>query len=86
MEAKYKKKAIMDRIEEIESDILKANEYLEDGSHAHWHKFKPVLKEKERNGETLPPHRDWVKNVFLPEREQALKEAIKLVDRLESKK
>jgi hypothetical protein len=36
-----------------------------------------------RGGAKLPPHRDWVKNVFLPRRERALKSAEKVLQKLE---
>lgn len=34
---------------------------------------------KFRNGEELPPHKDWVKNVFLPHKEKALRRAEKVI-------
>jgi hypothetical protein len=78
-----KKKAVLDRIKSLEDDIAKAREYLETGAHAHWHGFRPLFNDKVRDGELLPPHKDWVKNVFLPSRERALRKAEKLLDRLE---
>lgn len=78
-----KKKAVLDRIKGLEGDIAKAREYLETGAHAHWHGFRPLFKDRVRDGELLPPHKDWVKNVFLPSRERALQKAEKLLDGLE---
>ena len=66
------KKAVLDRIERLEEAIAKANEYLKSGQHAHWHGFRPFFTPKVQDGKERPPHRDWVKNVFLPRMEQAL--------------
>lgn len=77
-----KKKAILNRIKSLEDDIIMAREYLENGSHANWHGFKPLFNVKVKNGKVLPPHKDWVKNVFLPRREKALRNAEKLLDRV----
>jgi hypothetical protein len=77
-----KRKAILERIERFEDAISKAREYLETGDHAHWHGFRPWFVNKVRNGKALPPHKDWVKNVFLPRYEKALKHAEKRLERL----
>ena len=78
-----KKKTVVDRIEHLEEAIAKACEYLETGKHAHWHGFRPLFDAKARDGKELPPHKDWVKNVFLPRREQGLKKAQKVLARLD---
>ncbi len=77
-----KVKSILDRIKHIEDAISKAREYLETGAHAHWHGFRPLFVDKVKDGEVLPPHKDWVKNVFLPSREKALRENQRLLERL----
>ena len=77
-----KKKAVLDRIKHLEEAITKAHEYLETGKHAHWHRFRAWFAVKVRDGKALPPHRDWVKNVFLPRRERALKKAQKALEKL----
>ncbi len=79
-----KKKAILDRIQHLEEAIAKGQEYLESGKHADWSGFRPLFAAKVRDGKTLPPHRDWVKNVFLPRRERALRKAQKALDRIDS--
>jgi len=84
MRSDLKKKEILKRISDIEEGMAKAREYLQTGAHAHWHGFKPFFKEKGRDGKILPPHKDWVKNVFIPNSERALRKAEKLIDRLES--
>jgi hypothetical protein len=38
---------------------------------------------KFKDGKELPPHKDGVKNVFLPRKDKALKRAEKLVERFE---
>jgi hypothetical protein len=77
-----KKKAILDRIKHLEEAITKGHEYLESGKHAHWHGFRPLFTAKLIEGKTLPPHKIWVKNVFLPRRERALREAQKALEKL----
>ncbi|HUU92962.1 MAG TPA: hypothetical protein VM238_17355 [Phycisphaerae bacterium] len=76
-----KKKAILDRIKHLEDAIAKGREYLESGKHAHWHGFRPWQVHKVKDGKTLPPHKDWVKNVFLPRQERALKKAEKALEK-----
>lgn len=78
-----KKKSVLDRIKHLEEAIAKAREYLESGDHAHWYKFRPLFTDKVRRGEELPPHKDWVKNVFLPRRERALRYLEKVLGKLE---
>jgi uncharacterized protein YqcC (DUF446 family) len=78
-----KKKAVLDRIQSIEQAIGKAREYLESGKHAHWSGFRPLFVSKVKDGRKLPPHKDWVKNVFIPRMEKALKRAEKVAERLD---
>ena len=82
MQVNAKKNAILDRIKHLEEAITKAREYLEAGKHAHWHGFRPLFVAKMRDGKALPPHRDWVKNVFLPRQERALRRAQKVLAKL----
>ena len=77
-----KRKSVLDRIELLEQAIRKAREYLESGKHANWHGFRPLFDRKLRDGKELPPHKDWVKNVFLPRTEKALGRAEKTLERL----
>jgi hypothetical protein len=79
---KAKRKVILDRIESLEQAISKAREYLESGKHSNWSGFRPLFVSKFKNGKELPPHKDWVKNVFLPRNEKALRRAEKIVERL----
>jgi hypothetical protein len=76
------KKAILDRIEHLEDVIAKGREYLETGVDANWHGFRPLFATKARTGKSLPPDKDWVRNVFLPRRERALKDAYEKLERL----
>jgi len=78
-----KRKAVLERIDSLEQAIEKAREYLESGKHANWRGFRPVFVSKSKDGKELPPHRDWVKNVFLPRNEKALRRAEKLVEQFE---
>lgn len=77
-----KRKAILAQIESLEQAIRKAREYLESGKHANWRGFRPAFVRKLRDGKELPPHKDWVKNVFLPRQEKALRRAEKILERL----
>ena len=79
---KAKEKAILDRIEHLEDAISKGREYLETGAHAHWHGFRPLFVDKVKDGEVLPPHTDWVANVFIPAREKALRTNQKLLEKI----
>lgn len=81
-----KEEVILDRIKSLERAITKGREYLESGAHADWTGFQPWFVMKMRDGKALPPHRDWVKNVFLPSKERALREAEKLHERLVQQK
>ena len=78
-----KRKAIRGRIESLEDAIGKARQYLEDGKHAQWPGFRPLFAHRLRDGKELPPHKDWVKNVFLPRMEKALRRAEKILERLD---
>ena len=77
-----KSKAVLERIELLERAIGRAREYLQSGKHAHWSGFRPLFISKLKNGNELPPHKDWVKNVFLPSKEKALSRAEKILERL----
>ena len=65
-----------------EQAITKAREYLETGEHANWSAFRPLFHTKFRNGKELPPHKDWVRNFFLPSVERRLIYQEKLLQRL----
>ena len=78
-----KRNAILHRIELLQESIRKATEYLESGQHADWKRFRPLFDRKVRDGKELPPHKDWVKNVFLRRMEKELRLAEKLVERFE---
>jgi len=80
-----KKRVVADRIESLEVAIRKATEYLESGKHADWHGFRPLLDRKLKDGKELPPHKDWVKNVFLRSYERALMRSEKLLEQLDLK-
>jgi hypothetical protein len=79
-----RKKAVLERIKRYEEAVSRAKEYLETGEHAHWEKFKPWLVKKYRDDKELPPHRDWIKNVFLPNYERNLRRAEKLLEGLDA--
>ncbi len=77
-----KRKAVLDRIERIERAIVKAKEYLDSGKHADWRGFRPLFDRKFKDGKEVAPHKDWVRNVFLPHVERALNRAETILERL----
>jgi hypothetical protein len=77
-----KKKAVVDRIKRLEEAIERATSYLEKGEHANWRGFRPLFTPRVRDGKELPPHRDWVKNWFLPNKQRALRRAEKILESL----
>ena len=79
-----KQKAVLERIKRLEDEIAKGREYLETGAHAEWHGFRALFAVKARGGTALPPHPDWVRNVFLPRREKDLRQAEKALEKLQS--
>ena len=83
MSSASKKKAVLDRIKHLEVAMTKGREYLETGAHRDWRGFRPLFTTKVRDGKALPPHKDWVKNVFLRRCERALRSAEKILERLE---
>ncbi len=80
-----KEKAIRERIQHLEDALRRAHEYLETGEHAHWHGFRPLFVDKVKDGEVLPPHKDWVQSIFIPRREEMLRRTQKRLDSLVSK-
>jgi hypothetical protein len=79
-----KRKAVQERIRHIEEAIGKAREYLETGREAHWPGFHPLFVNKVKDGELCAPHKDWVRNVFIPRCERALRHAEKVLQRMEA--
>jgi hypothetical protein len=77
-----KRKAIRERIRRTEDAIARAKAYLDCGEHAHWHGFRPMFVDKVQNGELCPPHKDWVRNVFLPRCKRALRDAERVLKRM----
>jgi hypothetical protein len=78
-----KRKAIIERIERIERAIVIARDYLESGTNADWKGFRPLFDRKFKDGKELPPHKDWVKNVYLPSMEKALIRAERMLYKLD---
>jgi len=59
-----------------------AKEYLESGKYAESTAFRAIFKPKLKDGKELPPHKDWVRNWFLPRMERALNRAERILERL----
>lgn len=77
-----KEKAILDRIKLLEDGMAKGREFLEFGKHADWNGFRPLFAKKVRDDKVLPPHKDWIKNLFIPRHERALRKAHKSLERV----
>lgn len=77
-----KKKAVLDRIRQLEDAIRRAKEHLQSGEHANWVGFRALFAQKLKAGKELPPHKDWVRNVYLPRMERELVRAEKVLERL----
>jgi hypothetical protein len=77
-----KKKAVLERIKRLKEAITKANEYLTSGAHATWRGFRPWFAPKIKDGKELPPHKDWVRNVYLPSKERELNRAERIAEKL----
>lgn len=77
------KKAVLERIRSAEEGIRRAKEYLRTGAHENWVGFRPLFAAKTRAGKDVPPHKDWVRNVYLPRLERARARDEKLLERLE---
>ena len=77
------RKALLERIASFEDALAKARKYLDSGANAHWQGFRPLFSDKRKDGKSLPPHKDWVKNVFIPRYEKALVKAERRLDSME---
>jgi predicted metal-dependent phosphotriesterase family hydrolase len=78
-------KAVEQRICSLETAISKAQAYLVDGSHSHWHGFRPLYVDKVIDGQVQPPHNDWVKSTFIPNKIKSLGQAEMALQRLQEK-
>lgn len=77
-----KRAAILGHIESLQDGLHKAKAYLESGEHAHYRGFRALFTVKDVQGKELPPHRDWVRNVYVPRTEKALDRAERILERL----
>ena len=57
---------VLQRIKRSEKAIAEGSEYLETGKHATRHGFRQWFVRRSRDGKELPPHKDWVHNVYFP--------------------
>lgn len=83
MSVNEKRLAVLKRIKSLEDSLSKAREYLDTGAHAKWHGFRPISKRKTVDGAEQPPHKDWIKNVYIPDREKELSRAEKILEQFE---
>ena len=66
--------------------LARGRAYLESGAHANWEGFRALFAPKIKDGKQLPPHKDWVRNVFLPRMEKALNRSEAALERLDHKR
>ena len=78
-----KKRAILKSIQRLEEALTRAHEYLETGAHSDWHGFRALFAQKVKDGKVAPPHKDWVKNVFIPNCEKGIHKAERKLDQFE---
>ena len=78
--ATAKRREVLERIRSLEDAISKARAYLESGAHADWVGFRPMFSRKVLNGVERPPHKNWIRNVYLPRMERSLTRAEKLLE------
>lgn len=81
-----KAKALRERIESHEEALVKAKAYLETGAHSNWHGFRALLTPKIKDARKMPPHKDWVRNVFIPRHEKAIRKVERILERLEQER
>lgn len=81
-----KEKAVLERMESHKDALVRAKEYLETGAHSNWPGFRALFAPKIRDGREMPPHKDWVTNVFIPGHEQAIRKVERILERLEQKR
>jgi hypothetical protein len=77
-----KRKAVQERIRRLDDAIGQAKEYLDTGRHAHWQGFRAMFVQKVQDGQLRPPHKDWVRTVFIPRFERALRDAERILQRM----
>jgi len=73
-----KRNSIRVRIRRLEKAIQWAKEYLETGAHAGWQAFRPLFVGKDQ-----PPHKDWVRHVFIRRLEREIARNKRAMKRLE---
>jgi len=78
-----KREGIERRIRRLEATVKLANEYLDTGAHADWGGFRPLFVDKWKDGKPCPPHKDWVRNVFIKRCERLIGESMKALKRLD---
>ena len=77
---------MLERMKFHEDALVKAKEYIETGAHSNWPGFRALFSRKTKDGREIPPHKDWVRNVFIPRHEKAICKAEKNLERLEKKR
>jgi hypothetical protein len=80
-EMSARRNALVKRIRVLEEAVTRSTEYLESGLNADWSGFRPLFTPKRREGKERPPHKDWVRSVYLPRIERELSRAEKLLEK-----
>ena len=76
--------SVMGKIKWCEDQLKLAYRYLDTDEGSDLRIFRPLFTKKlDASGNALPPHKDWVKNVFIRRREKAIVRLQKRLRRLE---
>ena len=86
MRMNSKEKVVLERMKSHEDALVRAKEYLETGANSNWSGFRAWFVPKTKDGREMPPHKDWVRNVFIPRYEKAIRRAERTLERLEQKR
>lgn len=74
----------MAKIRWCEHQLKLAYRYLDTDQGSDLHIFRPLFDKKlDASGKALPPHKDWVKNVFIRRREKAIVRLHQLLRRID---
>jgi hypothetical protein len=71
------KKDILERLRSFEDAFRRAREYLESGKHAYWVGLRPAFSDQIRGAKSVPPHKDWVRNVLCSSNGESVKLQLK---------
>lgn len=81
-----KQNSVIDKITWCEDQLQLAYRYIDTDEGSDLRIFRPLFDKKlDANGNALPPHKDWRRNVFIKRRERAIVRLNKLLRRIEGR-